>query len=286
MRCWRAGPEALERYGAYVGSRYASFDNIVWVIGGDFTPPAEGLALLRALGSGLRSAGGKQLLTAHFGAETSAQDIEDETLRGWFDLDSTYTYRPVDQKSLADYRRPGALPHFLIETAYEHEHDSTPRSLRAQAYDALLTGAVGQFYGNGAIWGFWSWRSELGSPGAVGMTLVRRLFEGRAWTDLVPDDAHEVLAEGAVANGASDHALLARAKDRTWALAYLPATRAVNIDLSKLDPRVEAHWYDPSSGAYSSAPGLPPTRGVVTLRPPGPNAGGDGDWVLVLEAKR
>jgi hypothetical protein len=280
-----AGPDALKSYGAYVGRRYAAADNVVWVLGGDYSPPPEGLALERALGEGLFSGGKKHLVTGHFSGETSSQDIEDATLRGWLDLDATYTYRPVYERSLVDEHRAGALPHFLIETTYEHEHDSTPRLLRAQAYYALLTGAAGQFFGNGAIWGFWSWQRELGSPGTTGMTHARRLLEDHGWTDLVPDDGHEVLTGGLGAPGTNDWAVLARARDGALALAYIPSIRAVTVDLTKLRPGVAPRWYDPTSGAYSTPPSAPsdPARGPITLEPPGKNAAGDGDWVLVLE---
>ncbi|HEY4014974.1 MAG TPA: DUF4038 domain-containing protein [Polyangiaceae bacterium] len=281
-----AGPDALRSYGAFVGRRYAAADNVVWVLGGDYTPPPEGMALERALGEGLLSVAGKHhLVTAHWSAETSSQDIDDPTIRGWLDLDATYTYRPVYEKSLADEHRPGALPHFLIETTYEHEHDSTPRLIRTQAYDALLTGAVGQFLGNGGIWGFWSWRSELGSPGATAMTHARRLFRDHRWTDLVPDDKNEVLTGGLGERGTNDWAVLARARDAALALAYIPTIRPVTIDMGKLLPGVEPRWYDPTSGVYTEAGRATneAARGPITLEPPGKNAGGDGDWVLVIE---
>ena len=33
-----AGPDALKVYGSYLGRRYATFDNVVWVLGGDLPP--------------------------------------------------------------------------------------------------------------------------------------------------------------------------------------------------------------------------------------------------------
>jgi hypothetical protein len=275
------GPEVLRRYGAYVGGRYHAFDNLIWVLGGDFTPPAEGIALVDALADGLRENDPHHLFTAHWDAEDSAQDV---ALRAKLDLNTTYTYEPVYAKSLADDLRPHALPHFLIESAYELEHDSTPRSLRAQAYYALLTGAVGQVFGNGKIWGFWSWRSALGSDGAVSMTNVRALFEPRAWTSLVPDDRNEVLTGGFEPKGANEYALLARSPDGSLAIAYLPAVRPITIALGHLKTPLRARWYDPTSGAYRDAPGSPLTEAIpATFQPPGTNAAGDPDWVLVLE---
>ncbi|MBV9945487.1 MAG: DUF4038 domain-containing protein [Myxococcales bacterium] len=281
----RAGPDALRAYGRYVGQRYASFDNIVWVLGGDYTPPSEGIAIERAFGEGLREAdAGRHLMTAHWDAEMSALDLPDPTITSWLDLDTTYTYRPVYEKSLADWRRPGGRPHILIETTYEREHDSTPRQIRAQAYGALLTGAVGQFFGSGPIWGFWSWRAALGARGSVDMTHVRELFDGLPWTLLVPDDPNQILLAGSGERGTNDFALLASARDGSLAVAYVPTRRSITLDLSRLHMPLRARWYDPTSGTSSPAAGSPyATPAATVFATPGPNAGGDPDWVLVLE---
>ena len=42
----------------------------------------------------------------------------------------------------------------LIETIYESEHDATPDQIRRQAWQAMLSGAAGQFFGNNPIWHF------------------------------------------------------------------------------------------------------------------------------------
>jgi hypothetical protein len=276
------GADVLRRYGAYVGRRYAGFDNILWVLGGDYTPPAPAMAMVQALGQGLRANdGGAHLFTAHWSAETSAQDPGTAGL----DLNATYTYAPVYEKSLADHLRPGALPHFLIETAYELEHDSTPRSLRAQAYYALLTGAVGQMFGNGASWGFFRpWPGMLGTDGCLSMMNVRALFEPRAWTELVPDDRNEVLTDGIGSKGANDYALLSRTRDGALAIAYVPSLRAVTVDLGRLKRPVRGRWYDPTAGTFADAVGSPFVATAPTsFRPPGSNHAGDPDWILLLE---
>jgi hypothetical protein len=285
----RAGGPALRGYGAYVARRFARFDNVVWVLGGDYTPPPEGMAIVEAMAEGIRendaaqAGGGPHLFTAHWSAEDSSLDPP-TTAR--IDLDATYTYGPVYEKSLADDARPAALPHFLIETAYELEHESTPFSLRAQAYGALLTGACGQVFGNSKIWEFVRrWETQLGSDGSIGMTNVRALFEPRAWPTLVPDVRNEVLVAGMGPRGGDDLALLARSRDRSLALAYVPALRAVTVDLHQLRLPLRARWYDPTAGTYREATSSPLTRASATeFVPPGPNAAGDRDWVLVLEA--
>ena len=41
-----------------------------------------------------------------------------------------------------------------IESAYENEHEATEQRLRTQAYQAVLSGAAGQIFGNNPIWHF------------------------------------------------------------------------------------------------------------------------------------
>lgn len=267
-----SGSAALHAYGEYVGARYAAFENVIWVLGGDYLPPAEGLELVRAVGEGIRRHDTRHLFTAHWSAEVSALDVPDPAIRGWLNLNTTYTYASVYAKSLHDHAR--ALPHVLIESAYENEHDSTPQSLRAQAYAAVLSGATGQVFGSSAIWGFWSWRRYLDSDGSRSMTHLRTLLDTLPWQTLVPDLAERVL------RGAH----LASTPDGNLALAYVPSSQAVRLDTSALHVPLRARWYDPASGrSLAIAPTSLQTAGLVTLTAPGANAAGDADWVLVVE---
>jgi hypothetical protein len=118
------------------------------------------------------------------------------------------------------------------------------------------------------------------------MTHVRALFEGRAWTELVPDDRNEVLTSGLGPRGGNDYAVLSRTGDGKLALAYVPTVRYVTIDLAKLGSPIRARWYDPSSGAYIPAGSSPLATGSAGFQPPGKNSAGDTDWVLVLESDR
>ncbi|HEX4445602.1 MAG TPA: DUF4038 domain-containing protein [Polyangiaceae bacterium] len=284
----RSGSAALRGYGAYVARRFANLDNFIWVLGGDYTPPPEGMAIVEAMAEGIRAndldpAGRPaHLFTAHWSAEDSSLD---PTTRARIDVNATYTYGPVHEKSLADDVRPDRLPHFLIETAYELEHESTPLSLRAQAYGALLTGACGQVFGNSKIWEFVRrWQGQLGSDGSVGMTNVRALFEPRPWPSLVPDARNEVLVAGMGPRDGDELALLARSGDGSLALAYLPGLRTITIDLARLRLPLRARWYDPTAGTYRDAAGSPFQEARMTDFAPGTtNAAGDRDWVLVLE---
>ena len=219
-----AGPDVLYEYGRFVGARFAGLDNIIWLDGGDYTPPNDDLDLVRAVRDGIVDAGATQLRTAHWSPETSAADVDVD----WLDFNTTYTYGPVYLKSSSDEQVP-SLPHIVLESQYEQDiWDNTSQRVRSQIYEAVLTGAAGSIYGHGDVWQYTSgWRDALDEPGAVAMTRARQLFDSLPWSDLVPD----VRANAVVANigefGDERVVVAAATPDRTTVVAYVPDERDV-----------------------------------------------------------
>ena len=92
------------------------------------------------------------------------------------------------------------------------------------------------------------------------------------------------LAIGSVTTNACVTA--ARTSDGSLVMAYLPTMRTIRVDMSKLSSMATARWYDPANGQYVELNGSPfANTGSKEFIPPGHNSSGDGDWVLVLEAK-
>jgi Protein of unknown function (DUF4038)/Putative collagen-binding domain of a collagenase len=280
--------QTLRAYGRFLGARYRSFDNIVWVNGGDYDPPDK--ARVRAIALGLKEAAPGQLHTAHIAPETPVADFwEGES---WLDLANVYTYEPVCPKVLAAYAHAGKRPFFLIESAYENEHGAGARRIRTQAYQALLCGASGQVYGNNPIWHFrhsglhsapGDWWHHLGSRGAQSMTHLLNLFTELDWWRLEPDASLLTVGQGK----GEDLAAAARMADGGAALIYLPSPRPITVNLGRLSsPRIEASWFDPSTGQRLAIKDVPSgAGGAQNFTPPGMNAAGDGDWLLILASR-
>ena len=289
----RDGPEKLHKYGEYVGTRFRRFENLVWATGGDYTPPLAHLDLVEALQAGIKQASPNQLQTAHWSPEISADDVRPS---GYLDFNTTYTYEPVYIKSLADFNHGKGRPQLLVESRYELERNSTQRSLRAQAYYALLTGAMGQIFGNRWVWTFtqptlWNrlakrnWVAASDSPGNRSMGHLRALFSTLAWYSLVPDETYEILVSGQGLKGTLDYPVLASSSDGRLAVVYVPTPRGVDIDLGKLASPLSARWYDPTNGKFTDDPAARiSSRDVKTFRPPGKNSASDTDWILLLDA--
>jgi hypothetical protein len=285
------GRNRLRRYGEYLGRRYRDFSNILWVDGGDYDPPNK--SLVRAIAQGIREHDPQALHTAHGSPETSALDYWQG--EAWLQVNSVYTYGGVYRAALSEYERPERMPFFLIESAYENEHEATEQRLRTQAYQAVLSGAAGQIFGNNPIWHFSSgglypapvnWQQALHSRGAQSMTHLHDLLMSLPWWQLTPDPSGNLLTAG-MARG-NKRAVAARSADRSFALIYLPTRRTITVDLRQLaGPCVSATWYDPADGRFSPVAGSPFRTSTSRLFGDdlGTNSSGFQDWVLVLKSQ-
>jgi hypothetical protein len=118
-------------------------------------------------------------------------------------LNNVYDYRmDLYVPCLSEDTRQPRRHYFLLETAYEGEHNSTPDRIRRQAYWPLLCGAFGQLYGNSPIWHFGSvgvydrggdWVAALDSQGARDIAHLARMLRSRPWWLLRADHEHRVV---------------------------------------------------------------------------------------------
>jgi hypothetical protein len=294
------GPEKCRAFGRYLGERFKKFANILWMSGNDFQSwrDAKNDDAAVALAAGIRETDPRHPHTVELNYEVSGS-LDDPKWAPLIDVCSSYTYYPAYAQVSRDYNRTNFLPVIMIESDYEFERDSTPAVLRRIEYWSILAGGCGQVYGSGPTWPFAkNWKEALESTGSVQMANVKALFEPLRWQDLVPDQDHKVVIAGYGAfDGASnegnhyamtsDYVTTGRTPDGSLVVAFMPSLRPLKVDMSRLAGPVTARWYDPSNGAFQSIKGSPfPNSGKPNFIPPGRNADGDGDWVLVLQAGR
>jgi Protein of unknown function (DUF4038)/Putative collagen-binding domain of a collagenase len=287
----RNGAEKARAFGRWLGTRYGSFDNILWILGGD-NDPDNARAEIRALGLGLKDTAPQQLITYHAASTHSSTDVWPANER-WLDVSMVYSYfrgfnkawnknQPdVYEVSHAEYAKIPVRPFFLGESTYEGEHDAWGSALQArkQAYWCLLGGGFGHAYGS-PNWNMPpNWREVLELPGANSLQHLRALLESRHWWKLMPDLNNVVAVDGRGAFATNDYAVTALADDGSFALSYLPTRRSLTIDLTKVSgERVIASWFNPRTGETTRIGEFnDPQR--QTFAPPG-----EGDWVLVVEA--
>lgn len=176
--------ERAGRFGRWIGARYASRSNVLWIASGEYDSingyrvplSAEQRAVIHAAAQGIRAAtGGRQLMTIHPGApRTSSQDFHGEA---WLDFNMLQSGHIVDFEAYSqpenyalianDYARKPTKPVLDGEPIYEDTPDAiwTDRSVdrpranaaavRRKAYWAIFAGACGHTYGHNDIYGFY-----------------------------------------------------------------------------------------------------------------------------------
>ena len=150
-------------FGGYIGNRYKSRKNILWVIGGDYTPPAgsDGEARLLAFMKGIQAAGASQLWAGDWNSGNISTD--EPAFAPSMDLNAVYTYGRSGQSgaTYVEARRAYSYspphPAYLKETGYEGENwaEGDSASVRNYEYRAILGGCTaGAFFGHRDIWEF------------------------------------------------------------------------------------------------------------------------------------
>jgi hypothetical protein len=294
------GVKAAYAYGQYLGSRYRSFQNLLWLNGNDFntwTVPSDD-DLVQAVAKGIRSVSPGQLQTVELHVRTSSS-FDDPRWIPFSDLNSTYTYSPTYMQMLHSYNQRPIAPAYLVEAHYELENVGWPRDfgtplvLRKEDYWTMLSGGVGQFYGNMYTWSFKAeWKSHIDTPGVEQLEIWKKFFSSIRWQDLVPDQNQSVITAGAGTFGdvdtkvsESDYSTAAKTDDGSLVVVYIPTVRDITINMQTLRSAARARWFDPSNGSYHDIEGGPfGNTGSEQFTPPGKNHAGDGDWVLLLEA--
>jgi len=295
------GTTGARNYGRFVGARYASYDNIIWLNCNDLQSwrTASDDAVVKAVSDGIRDMDTRHIQTIELDYYAS-DSVEDPTWSN-VELNSCYSYYSIYDQLYADYKRATPVPSVMIESNYEGEmpahtpHVTNAHDVRAQYYWSDLSGASGQVYGNGTLNHFKSgWQDHLNDPGLGQTVYLQNLLVPRAWQDLVPDMDHTVVTAGfgtytassaMMSNMDDTYAPTARTADGKLVITYMPQARAVTVDMTKLSGAATARWYDPTNGTFTPITGSPfANTGTHMFTPPsGMHADGYSDWVLLLE---
>jgi hypothetical protein len=291
------GKAKLRNYGRFVGKRFKDLPNLVWVMGGDFTPPQEDQWTVTELAEGILEEDSQHLMTAHGGPSTHSAVIAFGE-PDWLTVNSVYSYeKALFRPLLTEYHRPRTRPFVLLESVYEGEHDSKPHEIRRQAYWAMLSGACGQFFGNNPIWHFdgpglfpftTTWQKAMDGTGSRDMVRLRRLFVEIPWQQLAPDENHIIVTKGYGKDLSS--VLTSKAPDRSMAIIYVPSTevksQSLTVNLAQFSGPVTARWYNPTDGRFMAISDQTfPNLGLRDFQTPGDNGTGAFDWLLILKLR-
>ena len=290
------GVNKCKDYGRYVGNRYKSFDNIIWMSGNDFQSwrDAGDDDLVKAVATGIKEVDQRHIHTLELDYYVSSS-LDNANWTDVVNLNAAYTYFPTYIEVLKDYNRTPVVPAFLIEADYELQYGADHERLRRQEYWSFLAGACGYVYGiRYVVRMLDGWKDNLVTTGSTQLGYCRDLFKSRPWHSLVPDQKHTLVTAGygAFSSRGDPHESISKnnyvtaalTNDGKLALVYVPSSRKITVDLTKLTGSVTARWYDPTAGTYQAIAGSPfSNTGSHAFRTPGTHSDGASDWVLVLE---
>ena len=286
------GTTVCRAFGNYLGNRYKNNPNIIWNYGNDFQTWESDQDLLDcvlAICDGIIDYDSNHLHTAWLDYfVSSTRDSSDFNSRCALNL--CYWYYVAYDGIEAEYVLDPAKPVFLGETGYEGETivgDGNPDTIRRQNYWSLTSGGCGVVFCNTYIWNFKTdWDQNLDTIGANDITRLISLFSSVDWWKLVPDIAGNTLTAGrgdketgSIAPNDSTYATCALASDGSFIIAFLPTSREVTIDMSKITTSENAlcRWFNPQTGEFSVI-GTYSTSGTRNFTPSA------GDWCLLIEA--
>ena len=243
-------------YGRWLGARYKSAPNVVWVNGGDRTPTGFE-DVFRELARGLREGdGGAHLITYHpCGWRSSAQFYHAED---WLDFNmiETWTewskiYPAVVSDSLRAPRKPVVLGEGAYENGPEYPQGPiTPLIVRRQAWWTVMAGGF-HTYGQNQMWRMETdWDKSFDTPGADQVCLMKRIVTSLPWPDLVPDQG--VFATGIGSERSLNAAM--RSSEGKRVLVYLASPTTVFLHLDKIEAKnAKATWISPVTGERKEA---------------------------------
>lgn len=306
---WGVGPEIFNTsnakfYGKWLGSRYKTKTNIIWVLGGDRNPRNENdVAIWRAMAEGIvEGVGGndKALMTFH----PQPNNLEDAGSAKWFHQDEWLDFNMFqtghcrennvwDRIDVA-YKKTPVKPVLDGETLYE-DHPvcfnakdlgtSSAFDIRKHAYLDVFAGAFGHTYGCHDIWQMYSpgkepvngphypWYEAINLPGATQMQYLRMLMESRPMLERIPDQT--LIAD---AGGANDRIQATRGKD--YIFVYTAHGKNFRVFNGINAKQLQAYWYDPRTGKSKDAGRH---AGVEWMDFMPPTSGYGQDWVLILD---
>ncbi|MEP7322501.1 MAG: glycoside hydrolase family 140 protein [Saprospiraceae bacterium] len=305
-----------EEYGQILANRYSKQWNIIWILGGD--RPAvykrndkdgDDRAIWRAMAKGIENViGQKAFITYHpsGGSYSTSSYIHDEP---WLDMNafqSGHGSRTAESWNLVirDLALSPQKPTLDMEPCYE-DHPVNPwdgkwtrargyfnaYDVRARIYRGVFAGACGVTYGHHQVWQFLNknlytpinpgdtiigWKKALLSEAGGEMQYLKNLMLSRPYFSRINDQS---MIKSEIGTSYLDLVMATRDLQNSYAMIYLPQSKPIMVDLSKISGnKKNAWWFDVRSGKAKQIKSVK-GYGIQSFAPPKKYM----DWVLVLD---
>ena len=311
IKLWGKGPEVFDEtnaysYGKWLGQRYASFPNIIWILGGDRPPLTDSVdkkEVWRSMAKGIFEATNQRaVITYHpWGESSSTQFWPNEPWLTIHMLQSGHARKenPVWEWINRDRQIMPVKPVLDGEPNYEDHPINWDKKngyfrdydVRRQCYRSVFSGACGVTYGNQAMWQFYSnreepiaypersWIETLDRPGAFQVGYLKRLIESKSALNRIPDQSIIQAGQGDKA----EYITAFRDAQNKYGMIYLPVGKKIVVNTFFIEgDNVKVSWFNPRSGKIEKTNN---TKKSASMEFNAPSVGLKNDWVLIIEKK-
>ena len=292
-----------EAYGRFLGDRFKTKTNIIWILAGDAGTSYQTNATWRtvwanlARGIAIGTSGTENydnvLISWH---PNGASDTKDLSSQVWLDFNLSQTGQS-DRSNIVDKLNlltdmeniTPKKPFEDYEPAYEgiFGRAGTNFDIRRYNYWSVFAGAFGHTYGHTCIFQMSHtgsflydgcnsiWDQVLNTEIAGQMKYLKNLMLSRPYLSRVPDQS---LITDALGNG-EDH--IKGTRGDGYLFIYSARGKAFTVNMGKISGTdVNGYWYNPRTGAVQSL-GTFSNSGTRAFTPS--SNGDNNDWVLVLD---
>jgi len=310
-KSWGVGPEVFNvknshSFGKWIGNRYRSYDNIVWVIGGDRNPRqnSQDMAVWNSMAKGVLTAYENPdavLMTFHPQPKENGGSSTWFHNENWLDFNMHQTGHCANQGTYKhithDYGLQPTKPVLDGEPLYEDHPNcfnakelghSSARDIRRIMYWNVFAGAFGQTYGCHAVWQMYDldkeginqplrpWKQALDLPMANQVKHLKKLMLSRPFLNRIPDQS--MIIDNQIDD--NNYTMATRDMDGTYAMIYFPMGEAKSITLKNLKgDSFTTWWYDTRTGTSFKGENIK----VKELEVKPPSKGLGNDWVLIVD---
>jgi hypothetical protein len=268
----------LQTYGAWLANNITD-ENVLWCFGGDW-PGGSSADRDKQwnIVTGMRSVRTDQFITAHnTRSDSDAYSTWGPSYAG-FNLNNSYTDNDVQPEAATAYSR--GLPFVMIEATYEQTAVFTGPQARVESWQAAMSGACGAFYGQTP---FWAGGAVIISGGAgaaatiandmdvIGAQTLAHLasfMRSAPWWKMAPSTGTGLVTSSLFSGAGRTCPMLAT--DGTFAAIFTNFSSSTTVNMGAMT------GLSPGIGNYANS-------GTQVITHPGNNAGGNSDWLMVLD---
>jgi len=281
--------DKARRYGRWIGQRFRTKTNLVWMLGGDRSAvygTRDYRPVFRAMAEGIaEGVSGSTTPDSQVDYNTTLMSYHPQkwapNSSRWFHNDPWLDFnsiqdQPKDQVPAIenDYSLRPPKPTWLFEGGYEHRHNRyTDWHIRYQSYQTVFAGGFGVTYGNMHLYNFpgagdnrkesrdaaapANWEAALDDPGAGQMQHLLKLMtslSSEQFLDRIPDQSLIDGDAGEVTDGEgirSNRLQATRGRRGDYAFVYSANGRNIRVRMDRLaGPAMAAFWFDPRNGRW------------------------------------